>query len=69
MVVKVKESFEKTKHVKNNDKFKKYILRGHRNTRYYEKILSNKEKSYNLTKFYQFLKDYNRYEVEIFSVY
>ena len=39
MVVKVKESFEKTKHVKNKDKLKKYILRGHRNVRYYEKIL------------------------------
>ena len=25
MVVKVKESFEKTRHVKNNDKSKKYI--------------------------------------------
>ena len=43
MVVKVKESFEKTRHVKNNDKSKKYILRGHRNTRYHEKILSNKK--------------------------
>ena len=28
MVLKVKEFFEKTRHVKNNDKFKKYILRG-----------------------------------------
>ena len=41
MVVKVKESFEKTRQVKNN-KPKKYILRGQRNTRYYEKILSKK---------------------------
>ena len=49
MVVKVKESFEKTRHVKNNDKSKKYILRGQNNGRYYEKILSNKKKSYNLT--------------------
>ena len=49
MVVKVKESFEKTSQVKNNDKSKKYILRGHRNARYYEKILSNKKKTYNLT--------------------
>ena len=40
MVVKVKESFEKTRQVKN--KSKKYILRGQRNVRYYEKILSNK---------------------------
>ena len=45
MVVKVKEKYEKTRHVKNNDKFKKYIQRGQRNTRYYEKILSNKKKS------------------------
>ena len=47
MVVKVKESFEKKGHVKDNDKSKKYILRGQRNTRYYERILSNKNKSYN----------------------
>ena len=45
MVVKVKEYFEKTRHVKKNDVFKKYILRGQRNTRYHEKILSNKKKS------------------------
>ena len=37
MVVKVKESFEKTRQVKNNDKSKKYILRGQRNTTYHEK--------------------------------
>ena len=48
MVVKVKESFEKTRHVKNNDKSKKYILRGQGNARYHEKLLSNKKKSYNL---------------------
>ena len=47
MVVKFKESFEKTRHVKNNDKSKKYILRGERNTRYHERILANKRKSYN----------------------
>ena len=49
MVVKVKESFEKTRHVKNNDKSKKYILRGQKIARYLEKIISNKKKSYNLT--------------------
>ena len=49
MVIKIKESFEKTRHVKNNDKSKKYILRGQRNARYHEKILSNKKKSYNFT--------------------
>ena len=48
MVVKTKEYFEKTRHVKNNDKFKNYILRGKRDTRYHEKILSNKKKPYNL---------------------
>ena len=48
MVVKVKGSFEKTRHVKNNDKSKKYILRGQRNARHHEKNLSNKKKS-NLT--------------------
>ena len=47
MVIKLKESFEKTRHVKNNDKSKKYILRRQRNVRYHEKILSNKKKSYN----------------------
>ena len=37
MVVKVKEYFDKTRHVKNNDKSKKFVLRGHRNARYHEK--------------------------------
>ena len=46
MVVKVKEYFEKTRHVKNNNESKKYILRGQKNTRYQERILSNKKKSY-----------------------
>ena len=41
MVVKVKEFFEKTRQFNNNDKSKKYILRGQRNTRYHEKLLSN----------------------------
>ena len=47
MVVKSKEYFEKTRQVQNNDKSKKYIIRGQRNARYHEKILSNKNKSYN----------------------
>ena len=47
MIVKVKEYFEITRQKKNNDKSKKYILRGERNTRYHEKILSNKKKSNN----------------------
>ena len=48
MVVKPKEYFENTRHVKNKDKSKKYVLRGHRNTRYHEKKLSSKKNSYNL---------------------
>ena len=48
MVVKVKEYFEKTRYVKKNDKSKKYILRGQRNTRYQETI-SNRKKSYDIT--------------------
>ena len=43
MVVKVKESYEKTRPVKNNNQPKKYILLGQRNTRYHEKHLSNKK--------------------------
>ena len=44
MVVKVKKHCEETRQVKNNDKSKKYILRGHRNARYYEKnIIKYKE--------------------------
>ena len=49
MVVKVEEKFEKTTHVENNDKSKKYILRGQRNARYHERIQPNKKKTYNLT--------------------
>ena len=48
MVVKVKEKFEKTRHVKNNDTSKKYISSGERNVRYFDRILSNEKKSYNL---------------------
>ena len=44
MVVKSKEIFEKTRHIKNNDKSKKFVLRGQRNALYHEKILSNKKK-------------------------
>ena len=40
MAVKVKEYSEKTRHIKTNDKSKKYILRGQRDTRYHEKRLS-----------------------------
>ena len=40
MVVKLKETFEKSRNVKNNGKLKKNNLRGERNVRYYERILS-----------------------------
>ena len=49
MVIKINESFEKTRQVKNNDKSKKYILRGQRNTKNHERILSKKKKSCNIT--------------------
>ena len=55
MIVKVKEKFEETRHGKNNNKSKKYILRGQRNTRYHEKILFDRKKPYNLTKMYRFI--------------
>ena len=49
MIVKLKKKFENTRHVKNNDKSRNYVLRGKRNVRYHERVLSNKMKSYNLT--------------------
>ena len=53
MVVELKEKFEKTRYAKNNDKNKKYILRGERNARYHDRIPSIKKKSsiYNLTRY------------------
>ena len=45
----MKEKFENTRHVKKNDKSKKYILRGQRSARYQDRVLSNKKKSNNLT--------------------
>ena len=44
VIVKVKQHFEKTRQVKNNNKSRKYILRGQRNAIYHKKILSNKKK-------------------------
>ena len=44
MAVKIKEFFEKTRHIKNNDKSKTFVLRGQRNALYHEKILSHKKK-------------------------
>ena len=49
MVVKVKEKFEKTRHVKKNQNLKKNILGGQRNARYHDRILPNKRKFYNFT--------------------
>ena len=43
MVVKLKEYFEKTRQIKNNNKSKKFVLRGQRNAGYHEKILSSKK--------------------------
>ena len=44
MVVKVKEKIEKASLVKNNDKFQNYTLRGERNVRHHDRILSNRTK-------------------------
>ena len=64
MVVKLKQSFEKTRHIKNTDKSEKYILRGQRNARYHEKILSNKKNLIILSIFTKIRID----SVDIFSV-
>ena len=48
MLVKLKEKFEKTRHVEINDKSKKNTLRGETNVRYHDRVLSNKKKSYNI---------------------
>ena len=48
MVVRAKENFEKTRHVKGNDRPNKNFLRGERNVRYYDRILSKKKKCKNL---------------------
>ena len=48
MIVKVKEKFEKTRYIKNVDKSTKNNLRGERNARYHDRIVSKKR---NLTSF------------------
>ena len=52
MIEKYTENYEKTRNIKNNDKPKKYILRGERNQKYYDKVLSknNKKKKFNYIK-------------------
>ena len=46
---KVEEKFEKTGNVKSNDKYKNYILRGERNAKYIDRMLSKlKEKQQEL---------------------
>ena len=47
MVVKVEEKFEKTRNIEKkwwNEK--KYLFRGERNVKYYERFLSNQKKSF-----------------------
>ena len=48
MIVKAKEKFEKTRHVKKNDKSKKYIQRGERNVRYYDRNLSGRQYNFQI---------------------
>ena len=52
MVVKVKAKFEKTRHVQNNEKSKKKILRGARNVKSNDRILSDKKKFYSFKFFF-----------------
>ena len=63
MVVKVKEKDEKTRNIKNNDNFEKYNLRGQKNARYHDRILSKERKSfiYNST----FFCIYNLYTFKV----
>ena len=65
MVLK-KESVEKTRHVKNNNKCEKYILRGQRSARYHDRNLSNKKKSYifNLISFSTYLSKFRTSSVQ-----
>ena len=41
MVVEMKEKFEKTKNVKNNDESNNNFLRGERNVKFYDRIPSD----------------------------
>ena len=50
MIIKVKENFQQTRHVKINQKSRKYILGGGRNVRYYDKILSKSKSEGSLSK-------------------
>ena len=69
MIVKVKESFEKTRHVKNNDKSKKYIVRGQRNEDIMNMMFSNKKKIYYVTYFcVDFFEEFYRYKAETFNI-
>ena len=45
MVVKIKEKFENTRHVKHIDESWKYILSRERIVRYHDRILSDQKKS------------------------
>ena len=65
MVVKVKEYFDETRHIKNNDKSKKFFLRG-------QKIQDLMKKYYQLKRNLIFLsifsKNIKKHRAEIFSV-
>ena len=69
MVIEIKEYSEKTRHIKNNDKSKKYI--------YVDKKIQDIMKKYYQIKrtliiqhnFTNFIEDYNRYRAESFNVH
>ena len=47
MTVKMKEIYDRTRHVKIIDKSRKYVLRGEKNARHHDRLLFNKKKPYN----------------------
>ena len=49
---KYREKYEKTRDIKNNDKNKKYILKGQRNANYYVKILSKSKENHKINFIY-----------------
>ena len=70
MVVKLKESFEKTRHVKNNEKFRKvYSLRIKKCEISWKKYYQIKRNLIICHNFTNFLEDYNRYRAKNFNVY
>ena len=48
MIKKYREKYEKTRNIKNNDKSKKYILKGQRNANYYDRIILKSKENHKI---------------------